>query len=87
VTVKVSKFVLTTGVVSRLLLPTDGLWRGAVYSMEPGRGRGLRNAGNIGAGNPFGATDGPAPAFLAWTVVWFALMIGLTLWSFRRREL
>jgi ABC-type transport system involved in multi-copper enzyme maturation permease subunit len=79
---------IATGVVSRLVLPTDGLWRGAVYAMEPASVvAALRTAGNVGAGNPFGATDGPAPAFLAWTVIWFALMIALTLWSFRRREL
>jgi ABC-type transport system involved in multi-copper enzyme maturation permease subunit len=77
-----------TGVVSQLILPTDGLWRGAVYAMEPAAVvASLRAAGPVASGNPFGATDGPAPAFLAWTVGWFALVIGLTLWSFQRREL
>jgi ABC-type transport system involved in multi-copper enzyme maturation permease subunit len=79
---------IATGVVSRLLLPTDGLWRGAVYAMEPASVvTAVRAAGRFGAGNPFSATDGPAPAFLAWTVIWFVLMIGLTLWSFQRREI
>jgi ABC-type transport system involved in multi-copper enzyme maturation permease subunit len=79
---------IVTGVVSRLLLPTDGLWRGAVYAMEPASVvTTVRAAGRLGAGNPFSATDPPAPAFLAWTVIWFVLMIGLTLWSFQRREL
>jgi ABC-type transport system involved in multi-copper enzyme maturation permease subunit len=79
---------IVTGVVSRLILPTDGFWRGAVYAMEPASVVAtLRAAGPAAAGNPFGATDAPAPAFLAWTVVWFALMIGLTLWSFQRREI
>ena len=78
---------IVTGVVSKLLLPTDGLWRGAVYAMEPASVvASLRAAGRLSAGNPFSATDAPAPAFLAWTVFWFALMIGLTLWSFQRRE-
>jgi ABC-type transport system involved in multi-copper enzyme maturation permease subunit len=77
-----------TGVISRLVLPTDGLWRGAVYAMEPAAVvTGLRAAGRLAAGNPFSATDGPAPAFLAWTVVWFALALSLTLLSFRGREL
>jgi ABC-type transport system involved in multi-copper enzyme maturation permease subunit len=79
---------IVTGVVSRLLLPTDGLWRGAVYAMEPATVVAtVRSAGRLGAGNPFSATDPPPPAFLAWTVIWFALMIGLTLWSFQRREI
>jgi ABC-type transport system involved in multi-copper enzyme maturation permease subunit len=79
---------IAAGVVSRLVLPTDGLWRGAVYAMEPASVvAGLRAAGVAVAANPFSAADGPAPAFLAWTVVWFAGMIALTLWSFRTREI
>jgi hypothetical protein len=46
----------------------------------------LRAAGPAAA-SPFTATEGPPVAFLLWTVAWFALMIGLTLWSFQRREL
>lgn len=79
---------IVTGLVSNLLLPTDGLWRGAVYAMEPATVVAtVRAAGRLGAGNPFSATDPPAPAFLVWTVIWFAVMIGLTLWSFQRREI
>jgi ABC-type transport system involved in multi-copper enzyme maturation permease subunit len=79
---------IAAGVVTRLVLPTDGLWRGAVYAMEPASVvAALRATGPLGGASPFSATDGPAPAFLAWTVVWFAAMIGLTLWSFRTREL
>lgn len=79
---------IATGVVSKLLLPTDGLWRAAVYAMEPASlVATYRAAGSAIAAFPFAATDGPAPAFLAWVAVWFAAMIGLTLWSFRRREI
>jgi ABC-type transport system involved in multi-copper enzyme maturation permease subunit len=79
---------IVTGLVSRLLLPTDGLWRGAVYAMEPASVVAtVRATGRLGAGNPFAATDPPPTAFLAWTVIWFALMICLTLWSFQRREI
>jgi ABC-type transport system involved in multi-copper enzyme maturation permease subunit len=79
---------IVTGLVSRLLLPTDGLWRGAVYAMEPASVvAALSAAGPVNAASPFSATQSPAPAFLAWTVLWFAAMIGLTLWSFRTREI
>ncbi len=79
---------IATGVVSRLILPTDGLWRGAVYAMEPASVvAALKAAGPASGGSPFSATEGPAPAFLAWTFAWLVLMIGLTLWSFRTREL
>lgn len=79
---------ITTGVISHLVLPTDGLWRGAVYAMEPASVVAtLRTAGAAAAANPFGATEGPAPAYLAWVVLWFVLIVGLTLWSLRQREI
>ena len=76
------------GIVSRLLLPTDGLWRGAVYAMEPDAVLvALRAAGTVARANPFTAVDPPPVAFLAWVVVWFALVLGLAIWSFRTREI
>jgi ABC-type transport system involved in multi-copper enzyme maturation permease subunit len=76
------------GTASKLLLPTDLLWRGAVYALEPASiVAGFRTAGRALAANPFAATDPPPPAFLLWVVAWLALMVGLTIWSFRRREL
>jgi ABC-type transport system involved in multi-copper enzyme maturation permease subunit len=76
------------GTVSRLILPTDGLWRGAVYAMEPDAVlASLRLAGTFGRANPFSAVDPPPVAFLAWVVVWFALMLTLSIWSFRTREI
>jgi len=76
------------GVVSRLILPTDGLWRGAVYAMEPDAVlAALRAAGAAARANPFTAVDPPPIAFLIWVVVWFGLMLGLAIWSFRTREI
>jgi ABC-type transport system involved in multi-copper enzyme maturation permease subunit len=76
------------GVVSHLILPTDGLWRGAVYAMEPDAViASLRLAGTIGRANPFSAIDPPPLAFLAWVAVWFAVMLTLSIWSFRTREI
>ena len=78
----------TIGTVSRLILPTDGLWRGAVYAMEPDVVLAqLRAAGPIGRANPFSAVDPPPLPFLAWVVVWFATMLALCIWSFRTREI
>src|SRR5438094_729053 len=54
------------GTISHLLLPTDGLWRGAVYAMEPDVILAtLRAAGTAGRANPFSAVDPPPNAFLA----------------------
>jgi ABC-type transport system involved in multi-copper enzyme maturation permease subunit len=76
------------GTISHLLLPTDGLWRGAVYAMEPDVILAtLRAAGTAGRANPFSAVDPPPNAFLAWVVVWFGLMLTLSIWSFRTREI
>jgi ABC-type transport system involved in multi-copper enzyme maturation permease subunit len=76
------------GVISHMLLPTDGLWRGAMYAMEPDAFlASLRAAGTIARANPFVAVDPPPTQFLAWVVVWFALMLGLSILSFRTREI
>ena len=76
------------GTISHLILPTDGLWRGAVYAMEPDAVLvTLRAAGTIGRANPFAAVDPPPAEFLAWVVVWFAIMLALSIWSFRTREI
>ena len=76
------------GIVSHLLLPSDGLWRGAIYAMEPDTVlASLRAAGTFGRANPFAAVDPPPAQFLLWVVVWFGLMLGLSIWSFRNREI
>jgi ABC-type transport system involved in multi-copper enzyme maturation permease subunit len=76
------------GVVSHLLLPTDGLWRGAIYALEPDAFLAtLRAAGTVARANPFAQVDPPPISFLAWVVLWFALMLGLSIWSFRTREI
>ena len=76
------------GVISHIVLPSDGLWRGAIYAMEPDTLLAtLRQAGTVGRANPFSAVDPPPVAYLAWVVVWFALMLALAIWSFRTREI
>jgi ABC-type transport system involved in multi-copper enzyme maturation permease subunit len=76
------------GTVSKLILPTDGLWRGAVWSLEPASLiAGARAAGAAAAANPFFAADPPGAAYIAWCVVWIAAMLALSVWSFTRKEL
>jgi ABC-type transport system involved in multi-copper enzyme maturation permease subunit len=76
------------GVVSHLLLPSDGLWRGAIYAMEPDTLIAtMRALGTAGRANPFAAVDPPPVAFLIWVVVWFGIVLSLSVWSFRRREI
>ena len=74
---------------SRWLLPTDGLWRGTIYGLEPplvvliavGRGGAAANA------NPFFAPAAPPLAFVAWSVVWVTIVLGLSIVSLSRRDL
>jgi len=76
------------GIVSHLLLPSDGLWRGAIFAMEPDTlNASMRALGTFGRANPFAAIDPPPIQFLAWVVGWFAIMLGLSVWSFRTREI
>lgn len=75
------------GTIVKLLLPTDGLWRGAVHALEPGTFFiAARVAGPAAAANPFYASDPPPPAFDLWAVAWIAVVFGVAVWSFRGRE-
>jgi ABC-type transport system involved in multi-copper enzyme maturation permease subunit len=75
------------GTATRLILPTDGMWRGAVWALEPeGIIAATRGAGAAAASNPFFAADPPDPLYLAWTIAWIAAGLGVAIWSFSRRE-
>jgi ABC-type transport system involved in multi-copper enzyme maturation permease subunit len=74
---------------SRWLFPSDGLWRGVVYGLEPpiaaviSTGRSARGL----TANPFFAIDPPPIAFDAWSVVWIVIVLGLAGWRLSRRDL
>ena len=74
---------------SRWLLPSDGLWRGPISSLEPpavvliALGRG----GPAADANPFFASTPPPLPFLAWSVAWVVLVLALTVISLDRRDL
>lgn len=75
--------------VSRWILPSDGLWRGVIYGLEPplvvllAAGR----APNVAEANPFYASTPPPVAFVVWSVVWIGLVLGVAGWWFERRDL
>jgi ABC-type transport system involved in multi-copper enzyme maturation permease subunit len=77
------------GDATRVLLPTDGLWRGVIYGLEPplvllattARGAEVMRA------NPFFADTPPPAAFIAWAAAWILLVLGAGILAFRRREL
>jgi len=77
----------TASAVSQYLLPTDGLWRGAIYSLEPPTFVTQQLAQSPGArGDPFLALTAPAWPYLTWAGIWLAGVLLLGLVSFARRE-
>jgi ABC-type transport system involved in multi-copper enzyme maturation permease subunit len=76
------------GELSRLLLPTDGLWRGVVYHLEPREILLLVDqAGPLTAAFPFVVDSPPPTSFVVWALGWFVVVLGLAALSFRRREI
>jgi ABC-type transport system involved in multi-copper enzyme maturation permease subunit len=72
---------------SRWLFPTDGLWRGVVFGLEPPVViLGASSAGRVAAANPFYAANPPPLEFVVWSVVWVAIVLLLAVWSMERRE-
>ena len=77
--------VARVGTVSRMLLPTDGLWRGAMHAFQDPSA--LTSFGAATEGFPFLS---PAPltvAYLLWAAVWIAMVFGLAALSFGRRDI
>ncbi|HVC15475.1 MAG TPA: ABC transporter permease [Acidimicrobiales bacterium] len=69
--------------VARYILPTDGLWHGVIYALEPRTI--LANA--IGHATPFYASGPPSWAYLLWCAVWVVAALAVALLVFERREL
>jgi ABC-2 type transport system permease protein len=79
--------ITNVGTLTKLILPTDGLWRGAVWSLEPSIVIAAQSQlGPASAANPFFAAEPPPAAYLIWAIVWIAAMLALAIWSFRSRE-
>lgn len=71
----------------RYLLPTDALWQGVVYGLEPSF---VINAGGdqfVARASPFFADAPPSAAIVAWAVIWTVLVLVLAVNQLRRREL
>jgi ABC-type transport system involved in multi-copper enzyme maturation permease subunit len=77
------------GDVVRLVIPTDGIWRGVIYGLEPpvvllaAAGRNLTAM----QANPFFASTPPPLWFIGWSVAWVGVVLAIGVLLFRRREL
>ena len=75
--------------ISRWIFPSDGLWRGVIYGLEPPLVV-LMATGNLprfADANPFYASAPPPLPFVVWSIVWIALVLGISSWWFERRDL
>ncbi|GAC1334532.1 MAG: hypothetical protein NVSMB17_16280 [Candidatus Dormibacteria bacterium] len=83
--------ITTAGYASKLLLPTDAFWRGAVYSLEPAAVltvyRGAGETARAANANPFFSAAPPTDLFLLWTAAWMVAILALAVYSLRRREI
>jgi ABC-type transport system involved in multi-copper enzyme maturation permease subunit len=77
--------VARVGTVSRVLLPTDGLWRGAMNAFQDPSALAQMGGPDKG-GFPFLSEAPLTFAYLAWAAVWIAVVWGLTALSFSRRD-
>ena len=71
----------------RYLLPTDALWQGVVYGLEPSFVINAASDEPLAQATPFFANAPPSTAILIWTAVWLVLVLVLAVSQLRRREL
>ena len=73
------------GTVSQALLPTDGLWRGAMNAFQDPTL--LTSFSEAFEGHPFLSSAALTPAYLAWATLWTVLVLSLSAVAFHRRDL
>jgi ABC-type transport system involved in multi-copper enzyme maturation permease subunit len=77
---------ITVSDASRYLLPTDALWQGVVFGLEPSF---VINAvtDEFARSSPFFADAPPPITMVAWSAIWIVLVLALSITQLRRREL
>ncbi len=80
--------VARVGTVSRALLPTDGLWRGAMHALQdPTALTRFSDGAAADGGFPVLSASPLTPVYLAWALLWIAVVLGLAAVAFQRRDL
>ena len=78
--------VMRVGTISRILLPTDGLWRGAMRAFQDPTAL-VEFGGDEVEAFPFLSVSSLTGAYLAWATAWVAMVWGLAARSFLRKDL
>lgn len=74
--------------VANVVLPTDLLWRGTVFALEPPAViLATAGLGPARLANPFYAETPLSPLQLGWAVAWVAIVLALAVASLERREI
>jgi ABC-2 type transport system permease protein len=73
------------GTVSRMVLPTDGLWRGAMNAFQDPTL--IAQFGAEVTQSPFVSESPLTAVYLGWALLWTALVLGLAGVVFQRRDL
>ena len=74
------------GSVTRMLLPTDGLWRGAMHGFQDPSALVAFGGADVQA-FPFLSVAPLTATYLAWVAVWVAMVFGLAAASYVRKDL
>ena len=76
------------GTLVALVYPSDALWRGALYALQPAVFSAIAaNANANGNVNPFTVTSPPPAALLAWSCGWVIAVLVTGIAAFRTRDL
>jgi ABC-type transport system involved in multi-copper enzyme maturation permease subunit len=78
--------VARVGTISRMLLPTDGLWRGAMRAFQDPSAL-LEMGGSDAEAFPFLSAAPLTGTYLLWAAVWVAMIWALAAASFVRKDL
>ena len=73
------------GTISRMLLPSDGLWRGAMNAFQDPRL--LTQFSQAFVGHPFLSESRLTTIYLGWAALWIVVVLGLAGVAFQRRDL
>ena len=89
---KIGLAIGTTTLVSvsdavRYLLPTDALWQGVVFGLEPSFVVNAVGDQVVAKSSPFFASAPPSVTIVAWAGIWLVLVLALAVSQLRRREL
>jgi ABC-type transport system involved in multi-copper enzyme maturation permease subunit len=74
------------GTVSRMLLPTDGMWRGAMHALQDPSAL-VEFGGEELEAFPFLGVAQLTASYLAWAALWVVMVCGLSAASFVRKDL